>query len=242
VELSFVQSGGRYTIREVSYSAGGFDVTLPTPGSWAVTASRIGYEPAGPDTLVLPSDQVLDVRVRLRVRALELPLIEVVAARQPPSALEAVYARIERMRELGIGRSFTRDQIERLNPQSVGGVLRAMSSQLRVVESQRMVVNTVFVRGGAWGAGYCPPAVFIDGFRVNQRPTNVNMLIEPRHIEAIELYIGAAQTPLGFHDPTGCGSILIWSRRGSPEEGAPHSWKRYAIAAGFTVAVLLLLR
>jgi hypothetical protein len=151
-----------------------------------------------------------------------------------------VYQRIERMRQLGTGRALTRADIERMNPQSVGGVLMAMSSQLRAVDSQQMVVNTVFLRGGPRGS--CPPAIFIDGFRVNQRPTNVNLLLEPRHIEAVELYVGAAQVPIGFQDPGGCGSILLWSRRGSPREGTPHHWRRYLMAGGLVVGALLLLR
>jgi len=70
----------------------------------------------------------------------------------------------------------------------------------------------------------------------------VNLLIEPRHIEAIELYTAGAQAPIGFHDPGGCGSILIWSRRGSPQDGTPNTWRRYLIAGALVVAALVLWR
>jgi hypothetical protein len=238
--VSLRAAGGRDSLAVLTDSLGGFVAVLPGRGPWTITTSRIGYQPEGPITLSVVPGQELELLIRLGARALQLAPLEVRGVRQVLTGPEQVYQRIARQRELGTGRFLTRPEIERLNPQNLGSVLRTMSSQLRVVESPQLVVNTIFLRGGTRGA--CPPAVFIDGFQVNQRPTNVNLLIEPRHIEAVELYIGGAQVPIGFHDPGGCGSILIWSRRGSANEGTPHHWRRYAIAGALLVGGLLLLR
>jgi hypothetical protein len=239
VTVSFRAAGTPDSLAVQTDSLGRFAVTLPAPGGWAVTASRIGYQTEGPSTIRLVAGQHLELLVRLGAGALQLPSLEVRGVRQVLTGLEQVYQRIERQRELGTGRFLVRSEIERLNPQNLGSVLGSMSSQLRVVESPQMVVNTVFLRGGPRGS--CPPAIFIDGFRVNQRPTNVNLLIEPRDVEAVELS-GGAQAPIGFHDSGGCGSILVWSRRGSPGEGTPHTWWRYLIAGALVVGGLLAFR
>jgi hypothetical protein len=54
--------------------------------------------------------------------------------------------------------------------------------------------------------------------------------------------MGAAQVPIGYQDPLGCGSILIWSRRGDAEEGRPHTLLRWAVAGALLAGILILLR
>ena len=238
--VRLLAAGGRDSVRVETDSVGWFAAALPVPGAWAVTAARVGYGEEGPNTISVAVGQEVELLIRLGARALQLAPLEVRGVRQALTGRDQVYQRIARMKELGIGRSLTRTQIEQLNPQSVGGLLSTMTSQIRSVESPQFVVNTVFLRGGPRGS--CAPAIFIDGFRVNQRPTNVNMLIEPRQVEAVELYASGAQAPVGFHDPAGCGSVLIWARRGSPTDGPPHNWRRYLVAGGLVVGALLLFK
>lgn len=242
VTLHFRGGGRTDSLTTVSDSTGGFGALLPGVGIYRITAERIGYAMAGPKEFRTIEGEEVELLVRMGTSAIALPGVEVVASRRVRIGTQQIYDRIARMRQLGIGRALTRPDIERLTAQSVGSMVGTMSGRLRIVESQQLIVNTIFVRDGTKPGGQCAPAVYIDGFRVNQRPTNVNMLIEPRHVEAVELYVGAAQTPLGFHDPAGCGSLLIWSRRGSATEGKPNTWVRWAVAAVLGVGLWFVVR
>jgi hypothetical protein len=230
-------------VTAVSDSAGFFELTIEAPGAYQLVAGLDGYESVGPATILAAPGEDLEIQLRLAVATVALHPIEVRARRRLPTTQASIHRRIEQMRQQGTNRALTRDQLDRMRPQSVNRALVTLSSRVNVVDAPAITMNTVFLRDSS-RRGQCAAAVFIDGFRVNARPTNVNMMIEPKHIEAIELYIGTALVPAGFHDPTGCGSVLIWSRQGPDQEGdsRPGSWRRWAIAGGLATGILFLLR
>ncbi|HSJ14998.1 MAG TPA: carboxypeptidase regulatory-like domain-containing protein [Longimicrobiales bacterium] len=228
---------GAQPLSTVTDSAGGFLLLLPGPGTYQLTASRLGYRMVGPSSVQVGAGEEVGLLVRMAVDAVALEPVEVVLRRRVGTMTDQIYERIAQLRARGVGRALTRADIERTAPQSVGRAISNMSGRIRAVESPQLTVNTVWVRG----APTCAPAMFIDGFRVNHRPMNVNMLIDPRQVEAVELYIGSAQAPVGFTDPQGCGSVLIWSRREAPGQARPNSWKRYALAGAVVVGLLLLV-
>jgi hypothetical protein len=226
----------------VTDNLGRFWLALPVAGTWTVTATRIGFRSMGPAAVDVAAGEEVSLVIRMDVAPIPLAALEVRGRRRLPVGAEAVYRRIEDMRQRGIGLSATREELERMSRHSVGSVLTTLSTRLRIIDTPQMNVNTVLLRDGMQRGGYCAPAVFIDGQRANPRPTNVNLLIEPNAIEAIELYMGAAQVPIGFQDPAGCGSVLIWSRGGSASEGKPSSLRRVLLAGGLLVGLLLFLR
>lgn len=230
------------TLEALSDSTGRFVLVLSQGGEWELSASRLGYQVSGPERLIILAGEEVELAVRMAVEVVPLPALEVVGRRRVHSGIEQVYARIRSMRERGVGRGLVREEIERMAPQSVGRAVSSLSGRVRAVESLSPIINTILIRDGSRFGGACAPAVFIDGFRINNRPANPNIMIDPRLVEAIELYIGAAQVPLGFHDPRGCGSVLIWSRHGDPREGKPQTWTRWGIAAAVGLGLLLLMK
>jgi hypothetical protein len=225
----------------VSDSTGAFLITLPAAGTYTLTASHIGYASAAPVEVQLQSDEEVDVRIRVDVDALRLAAIDVTARRRTLSARAALYRRIDELRQRGVGRFALREDIERMRPQSTTRLLAQLAPGLRTIDTQDVNVNSVLMRRAA---GYCAPAIFLDGMRMNTRPFNVNAIIDPDLIEAVEIYTGSAQIPVGYHDPQGCGSILFWSRIASPDDPGmkPLTWTRLAIAGLLALGVLLLLR
>jgi hypothetical protein len=90
--------------------------------------------------------------------------------------------------------------------------------------------------------GGCAPAVFVDGMLMNRSgQAAVNDYVQPSMIEGIEVYRGASGSPPQYQDRGGCGTILIWTRRGE-SSGKPWSWWRAAIGGGLFLGVLLLVR
>jgi hypothetical protein len=226
----------------VTDSLGGFAGPVPLAGAVDVSVSHPGYRMVGPVRVVVGADEELVLVVRLETDAILLDPVEVTARRRIDIGTAVIRRRIEDMRQRRIGISATREELERMSRHNVGSVLTTLSTRIRLIDSQQANVNTILLRDGSSSGGYCAPAIFIDGFRANPRPTNVNFLIEPSSIEAIELYMGAAQVPIGYQDPLGCGSVLIWSRRGDAEEGRPHTLLRWAVAGALLAGILILLR
>jgi hypothetical protein len=65
---------------------------------------------------------------------------------------------------------------------------------------------------------YCAPSYFIDG-RYFPLPPNatVTLPMVPSEILAVELYSNMFSAPLEYQRrDSGCGIILIWTRRGEP--------------------------
>lgn len=65
---------------------------------------------------------------------------------------------------------------------------------------------------------YCPPSYFIDGHYFPLPPNaTVTLPMVPSEILAVELYSNMFSAPLQFQRrDSGCGVILIWTRRGEP--------------------------
>jgi hypothetical protein len=224
-----------------SDSAGAFVITLPARGTYTLNASHIGYASAAPVEVQLDNDEEVDVRIRVDIDALRLAAIDVTARRRLSFGRAALYRRIEQQRQQGIGRFAVREDIERMRPQTATRLLSQLSPGLHVVETRDVNVNTVFIRRAT---GSCPPAIFVDGMRMNNRPFNANAIVDPQHLEAVEIYTGSAQIPVGYHDPQGCGTILFWTRIPAADDPGmrPVTWTRIAVAAVLAAGVVLLFR
>lgn len=135
------------------------------------------------------------------------------------------------MEKLGLGRFMTREQIE-LRPGSYATDLLRTFPSVSVVGQNR----TVTMRRSA---RECQPMIFLDGMLLNRRGSalgNLDDYLTGSDIEGIEVYHGFSESPGDYHDTSGCGVILVWTRRGVTE-GEQFSWRR--LIAVSVVALLL---
>ena len=236
-----VAAGNAAGLTAISDSAGAFLITLPAAGTYTLTATHIGYASPAPVEVQVDRDEEVDVRIRVDVDALRLAAIDVTARRRMSFGRAALYRRIEQLRQQGIGRFAVREDIDRMRPQTATRLLSQLAPSLRVIETRDVNVNSVLMRRAA---DYCAPAIFLDGMRMNNRPFNANAIIDPENIEAVEIYTGSAQIPVGYHDPQGCGSILFWTRIPAPDDPGmrPMTWTRVAIAGVLALGAVLLFR
>ena len=67
---------------------------------------------------------------------------------------------------------------------------------------------------GVYGGGWCEATYFLDGFpMILDREEDINSLIHPNEIGAIEVYASRAAPPAQYRDArAACGTILIWTR------------------------------
>jgi hypothetical protein len=90
--------------------------------------------------------------------------------------------------------------------------------------------------------GGCIPAIFVDGMQLNRvnRNDSLDDYVSTLDIEGIEVYRGAASQLGAMYDPTGCGLVAVWTRRGEAVAGGRLAWKKILITLGVVGALFLL--
>ncbi len=216
-------------------SAGNFRFVLEGSGAYTLRAQRLGYTTTSAEGVQVDRTEEIELQLKMGVEAIPIdPLI--IIARRPErlGRLAEFYDRVEMMGKLGTGRFITRAEIESRNPHLTTDLLR-MVPGLRVSAQSRSVVVT---RQG----GGCVPAIFVDGMFVNRDGrTSINDFVMPQMIEGVEIYRGPSEVPPQFQDRSGCGAIVIWTRRGTTS-GKPWSWWRAAVGGGLVLLVVLIAR
>jgi len=182
---------------------GRFMLPLMSPGRIELRLSHPGYLPRTEFLDVLPG-QTTDIRVALAsdtVFQLE-PLRVTVRSR----VLEArgFYER----QSQGYGATyFTRERIVARNAQNLSELFTDIPG-MRLIPGGLDGPELVFTRATDFqNSGVCRPALFMDGVKSGIRL--YDMILDPEHVEGIELYVGSA-IPGQFNDS--CGAVLIWTR------------------------------
>lgn len=162
------------------------------------------------DTLVVMRPGSIDLRVSLTPRPYALDPISVAGTPSPFLARMGFYER--RNSHIG-GIYLDRADIEKRAAASFTDLFHAIPGT--VVRSQAMGQRLVrFNRtvGGAHPDG-CIPDLYVDGLVTGGRPGEPKLsdhdVVDPWHIEAIEVYTGAV-TPIRYKSE--CGVILVWTR------------------------------
>jgi hypothetical protein len=187
--------------------------------SLRISVRRIGYQ-----TEQLRFDpvagQVREATVELRVAPVEIAGVEGTAERRNRYLdSQGFYDR----RRVGLGRYLEREHFERLSQTGTrmteGLVGMGGGFAIRRAGRKNYVVSS---RGG------CPSQVFIDGSPVppeyetsgRRTPPDIDALLSPHQIEAVEWYSGVGSVPSRFMSSgfgpsnPACGVLLIWTRRG----------------------------
>ncbi|HSM03257.1 MAG TPA: carboxypeptidase regulatory-like domain-containing protein [Longimicrobiales bacterium] len=102
---------------------------------------------------------------------------------------------------------FTRDEIEERNAQNLSELFTDVPG-MRLIPGGLDGPQLVFTRATDFqNSGVCRPALFMDGVKSGIRL--YDMILDPTHVEGIELYVGSA-IPGQYNDS--CGAVLIWTR------------------------------
>lgn len=176
------------------------------PGSVKVSMRRLGFHPRTITLDVTEGRQTLDVVLAEQARLLETMEVSDREQRRRMS-IEAFYRR----RARGPGLFITREDIEaRKGASRLSDILRDHPG-IRFERGRAGAVNIRFINSQSQRRD-CVPQIWIDGVRVpgmelDDFPIN--------DIEGIEIYDGAATTPMQFSPAgpiTSCGTIVLWSR------------------------------
>ena len=211
-QITLLSGSGEIVDQTFTNETGYFIVASEVPGSFFLRAERMGFSARTEGIFELGERGVLTVEFRLRKTPLEMDTLVVEAERRDLKLnLLGFYDR----RKVGFGRFIGPEEIEKKPVFQTTDLLR-MIPRVRINHAP-FGQSTVTIAGStsAWGKA-CYPKVIIDGFEVSHgsgEPARLDELISPVNIRGIEVYRGAAETPLQFGGASSpCGVILIWTR------------------------------
>jgi hypothetical protein len=199
--------------------SGGFTLQDVVAGSHIVEARAIGYPPARLQATIRPGlAQRVDIEMGDSIHVLEPVTVE---ARYEPYLARVGF---DRRRNTALGHFLDTTDIRRAGAVQFEEVLRMVPGvRLRpngssyLVELQRgegQITNPAL-------ANYCPPSYFIDGVYFPLPPIETPSLpVVPEEVLAIEIYSNVVSAPLQYQRlDSGCGVILVWTKRGVPKRG-----------------------
>lgn len=235
--IVLVEGGLTEGLETVADDSGAFRIEAPGAGEYVLLASLIGYAEIRSEPVVVEIGENVIVEVRLAIEAVPLePLVVRSRAMRGGAQLAGFYARLARGRRSGLGHFISREEVERMNPMETSDLLR-MAPGVRVTPGRAGRGAAIRMSGG------CTPAIYVDGMQVNRYPlggTSVDDIVAGFTVEGVEVYRGAMAQVQGYHDPGGCGLVLVWTRRGEHMEG-PWSWKKFLAGMGLFGILFFLI-
>jgi len=211
-EVSLVDEAGESVAEALANANGRFLLRAPRPGHHYLYAEGMGYLASFEGPLGLDRGDTLDVEIRLQAAPFAMDSILIRAEpRSPSMELVGFYER----RALGLGTFIDREAIEERAPLQITDLFRTVPG-VRVVPKGGGLGRNVLAsrRMTTFSTGLlCLPNLFIDG--IPSDPSEIDVLVDPMDVEAVEFYSGGAQTPAQYSgSEAACGVVLIWTRRG----------------------------
>jgi hypothetical protein len=205
-------SGGRTR----SGADGSFLVRLRAAGTFRLEAERAGYRPSVTSVIPVASRETVYVEVRVAAAPMQLDPLRVTARVSPPRRRSLDIVGFYDREKYGFGRFIRREDFERRANMTTSQILAREPGT--VVVGYGMTEYVVFSRSATVGAfrrqgGYCAPVLYLDGIRISSA-RDLNSVVNPEMVEAVELYRSAAEIPVQYNGPdAACGVILVWTRR-----------------------------
>jgi hypothetical protein len=191
---------------------GRFRITKVPAGEYLLIVTRTGYSPTSA-VIEVPASDTARLAYTLGPAAVVLPTIGVTAERPASSRLRG----FEDRKKFGQGEFMDQDEIERKNTVFATELFRKFGT-VNVSPSHTTANAEYFAlskrEGGNPSLGACPMSVYLDQIPL-PTPFNLDLLPSPKELAGIEVYAGAATTPVQFSGYNrGCGVILVWTRDG----------------------------
>lgn len=214
-EITLSDSTGTVVARSMSERSGRFLARLSEAGIYVLTLTRLGYATGDSAVVHLAPDQTRYLEIELQPEALGLPGFTVRGDPQLPQLeLSGFYHR----RDMGRGKF--------LDPGDIQAKLVIQTSEyLRRVPFIRMETRGIsfepYISRGMISLGHgnrpCFPDVVLDGVPVREGGFALSLtfddIVSPHDVEAMEIYSGGASTPRQWLSHSGCGLIVIWTKR-----------------------------
>ena len=179
---------------------GEWTLTDVPPGTRMLEVRAISYYPVR--RAVDVTGDAPPVRVALTTMRAVMDTVRVTASGR--SRFPAGQTGFEDRRKTGVGQFLTRAELDRKSAGVLSDLLRNVRGVL--LEDSKIIMRAPL-------GDVCEAEIYFNGQHLRYFDAeDVNLLANPNEVTAIEVYTGVS-TPIQFQPgPTGCGSILIWTR------------------------------
>ena len=207
--------GGEVAGRTMSEASGRFIINLETSGIFFLSLSRLGYATDDSTSVHVGEGGTRYFEIELQPDALGLPGITVRGDPQVPHLeLSGFYHR----RHRGNGRFLGPHEIaDRTVTQTSEFLRRVPYIRLQYRGTSKEPVIGRGIVNFRSGTGACYPDVVLDGMKVREGGSRLSIrfddLVAPQEVEAIEVYAGGATVPRQWLSDSGCGLVVIWTKR-----------------------------
>lgn len=206
---------GELAGRTLSEASGRFILYLEAPGIFILSLSRLGYATDDSTSVHVEDGGTRYFEIELQPDALGLPGITVRGDPQLPHLeLSGFYHR----RDRGLGRFLGPDEIDHRKVVQTSDFLRRVPFirlQYRGTSKEPFVGRGI--TGFRNGNRACYPDVMVDGVKVREGGGDLTIrfddLVAPQEVEAMEVYAGGATIPRQWLSDSGCGLVVIWTKR-----------------------------
>lgn len=187
-----------------SDAAGAFRLSGLPAGTQSVEIREIGFSPKRFAVDLTPHHQS-ELAAALDERATVLKSIEVKA--KAGSDIPG----FNRRRRTGLGYYMDADQLAKQGAITTSDLFRTVPGVQVVWDGSEYVVQVT--RNSV--TGNCPVQWYIDGSPFLSSGDDIDQIVQPQDIAAIEVYKSSAETPMQFQGVGGspCGTIVIWTKR-----------------------------
>ena len=191
---------GRHRVA-ITDSLGAFLFAELPSGSQTLETRALGHAPDLHMIVLRPNaDSAFTIRLTTMKRVLDT--IRVTAQRLFDRDSRGFLQR----KRMGNGQFFDEEYIRRRRPFDMLQLLQA-SPSVRV--NQSGFQRAVYMRGTI---GMCKPTLFLDGMRMGADDAgDIDLFARPEEVAGVEVY-RAGQVPAQFHEFSGCGVIVVWTK------------------------------
>lgn len=119
----------------------------------------------------------------------------------------------DQRRKTGMGSYLDESDIEKRQPIATTDIFRSLPGVQVTWDGQGYDVQ--MTRNMSSGSA-CPVQWYVDGAQFISTGGDIDNILQPSDIQAIEVYRDAAETPMQFQSPgnSSCGTIVVWTKRG----------------------------
>lgn len=211
--VALLKESGERVAWTLANEDGYFRLDAPEPGSYMLYGESLGYRSSVEGPILLGEDQLIPAEFRLDPMPVVLDSIRVVAqSRRLSLVLAGFYDR----EQTGLGHFIGPDKImERFEARQISDYFWGVPG-IRLMPRDNLAGSgyVPMMRASAALRGFCLPDVYLDGIP-QPGAEDLDNLIMPFDIEAIEVYRGPAEVPARYTTAaSNCGVILLWSRKG----------------------------
>ncbi|MEJ2217502.1 MAG: TonB-dependent receptor plug domain-containing protein [Gemmatimonadota bacterium] len=209
---------GGYLAHRITDERGVFEYFAKRGVGIRFAAQRIGYKPNTTPILFFGKHDFFRVELRLDRNAVLLAPLEVIARSGRRGSIKLANFRYRVLH--GQGHYFTREDIEKRNPNRVTDLLAELPG-VRLQSSGKGLRRVVHM--ARTDATNCPTQIWVDGFLINAPGIlpagadnyTIDDVVQPQDVEGIEVYSGLSTVPPEFLNRWAqCGVVAIWTRHG----------------------------